>query len=112
MRGDGLGGRADRDRSAENGVPPLPVRALQPDSEKAARLLNQFIEQARQAAGRQTACQHASLLRGFAKLPSLPTYPEMFGLHAAAIAVNGMYRGVARLAGWKCWMWTASYARR
>jgi 2,3-bisphosphoglycerate-independent phosphoglycerate mutase len=29
----------------------------------------------------------------------LPTYQELFGLHAAAIAVNGMYRGVARLVG-------------
>ena len=29
----------------------------------------------------------------------MPQYAERFGLHAAAIAVNGMYRGVARLAG-------------
>jgi 2,3-bisphosphoglycerate-independent phosphoglycerate mutase len=39
------------------------------------------------------------LLRGFAKLPKLPSYQERYGLRAAAIAVNGMYRGVARLAG-------------
>ncbi|HSB65556.1 MAG TPA: hypothetical protein VLD65_03205, partial [Anaerolineales bacterium] len=31
--------------------------------------------------------------------PQLPTYLERYGLHAAAIAVNGMYRGVARLVG-------------
>jgi len=39
------------------------------------------------------------LLRGFAKFPTLPTFPEIYQLNAAAIAVNGMYRGVARLAG-------------
>ncbi|HLO32948.1 MAG TPA: hypothetical protein VK249_27635, partial [Anaerolineales bacterium] len=38
-------------------------------------------------------------LRGFAKLPCIPTFPELYGLHPAAIAINGMYRGVARLAG-------------
>ena len=39
------------------------------------------------------------LLRGFAKFPNVPQYPETFGLRAAAIATNGMYRGVARLVG-------------
>jgi 2,3-bisphosphoglycerate-independent phosphoglycerate mutase len=39
------------------------------------------------------------LLRGFAKFPTVPMYSELFGLRAAAIAVNGMYRGVARLVG-------------
>jgi 2,3-bisphosphoglycerate-independent phosphoglycerate mutase len=39
------------------------------------------------------------LLRGFAKFPVMPKYPEVFKLNAAAIAVNGMYRGVARLVG-------------
>jgi 2,3-bisphosphoglycerate-independent phosphoglycerate mutase len=38
-------------------------------------------------------------LRGFARLPRIPTYPELYRLHPAAIATNGMYRGVARLAG-------------
>ena len=39
------------------------------------------------------------LLRGFDKLPVLPHYKDLFGLNAAAIAVNGMYKGVARLVG-------------
>jgi 2,3-bisphosphoglycerate-independent phosphoglycerate mutase len=39
------------------------------------------------------------LLRGFAKLPILPTFQEKYGLKAAAIAINGMYRGVAKLVG-------------
>jgi 2,3-bisphosphoglycerate-independent phosphoglycerate mutase len=39
------------------------------------------------------------LLRGFAKYPAFPTYQEAFGLRAAAIAISGMYRGVAKLVG-------------
>jgi 2,3-bisphosphoglycerate-independent phosphoglycerate mutase len=98
MRGPGLGGALTDTDPHQTGVPPLPTCALKPDSEKAARLVNQFIEQARQLlAGRQPA--NMILLRGFARLPSMPTYQERFGLRAAAIAVNGMYRGVARLVG-------------
>ena len=39
------------------------------------------------------------LLRGFAKLPTLPTFQNKYGLRSAGIAINGMYRGVARLVG-------------
>ena len=39
------------------------------------------------------------LVRGFAKLPVLPTYQQMYHLNAAAIALHGMYRGVARMVG-------------
>jgi 2,3-bisphosphoglycerate-independent phosphoglycerate mutase len=98
MRAPGLGDAVTETDPQKTGVPPLPVRALQADSEKTARCANAFIEQACQLlAGRQPANQ--IMLRGFAKYPSLPTYSELYGLRAAAIAVNGMYRGVARLAG-------------
>jgi 2,3-bisphosphoglycerate-independent phosphoglycerate mutase len=57
-----------------------------------------FIEQAaRLLSGKQPA--NMVLLRGFAKFPSVPQYNEIFGLRAAAIALNGMYRGVAKLVG-------------
>jgi 2,3-bisphosphoglycerate-independent phosphoglycerate mutase len=72
--------------------------ALEPAAEKAARLVNHFLAQARLILAN---CHPANmvLLRGFAKLPVLPTFNERYGLHPAAIAVNGMYRGVARLVG-------------
>jgi 2,3-bisphosphoglycerate-independent phosphoglycerate mutase len=50
-------------------------------------------------AGEQPA--NMILLRGFDKLPVLQKYQDRYGLNAAAIAVNGMYKGVARLAGMK-----------
>ncbi len=100
MRGSGLGDALTDTDPHKTGAPPLPVCALKPDSEKAARLVNQFIERACKA----LADKHPAnmiLLRGFAKLPAMPTYLELFGLRAAAIAVNGMYRGVAKLVGMK-----------
>jgi 2,3-bisphosphoglycerate-independent phosphoglycerate mutase len=80
------------------GIPPWPVRALDERSEKAASLVNQFIERSRDVLEGQLPA-NMILLRGFAKLPLLPHFHERYGLHAAAIAVNGMYRGVARLVG-------------
>jgi hypothetical protein len=41
----------------------------------------------------------AYTLRGFAARPNLPTYEEVYGLRAAAIAVYPMYKGLARLVG-------------
>ncbi len=38
-------------------------------------------------------------MRGFAGKPNLPTYQEVYGLRAAAIAVYPMYKGLARLVG-------------
>ncbi len=82
----------------KTGVPTLPVMATDIASEKAAHLLNQFIASAhRVLAGRYPA--NGILLRGFAQLPDLPKFQERYGLNPAAIAVNGMYRGVARMVG-------------
>ena len=38
-------------------------------------------------------------MRGIAKKPDIPTYQQVYGLQAAAIAVYPMYRGLARLVG-------------
>jgi len=98
MRGSGLGDALTETDPQKTGVAALPVRALNPGSEKSAMFANHFIEQARKL----LADKHPAnmiLLRGFAKSPAVPTYHELFGLRAAAVAVNGMYRGVAKLVG-------------
>jgi 2,3-bisphosphoglycerate-independent phosphoglycerate mutase len=98
MRAPGLGDALSETDPQKTGVPPLPVFALEPASEKSARLANQYIAEAgKLLADRRPA--NSITLRGFARYPELPQYPEVFGLRAAAIAVNGMYRGVARLVG-------------
>lgn len=98
MRGAGLSDALSETDPQKVGTPPLPVVALQPAAERSAAIANQFIAQARQVlAGEHPA--NSILLRGFSKLPELPGYQELYGLRAAAIAINGMYRGVARMAG-------------
>ena len=99
MRGPGLGEALTDTDPLQVGVSPLPVRALEPGSERAAEAANRFIARARELLAGHGAVANMILLRGFDRLPRVPTYRELFGLRAAAIAVNGMYRGVARLVG-------------
>jgi 2,3-bisphosphoglycerate-independent phosphoglycerate mutase len=98
LRASGLHDALTETDPQVTGVPPLPLLALDPAAEKSARLVNQFLLQARDLLAN---CSPANmiLLRGFARLPLLPTFQERYGLNAAAIAINGMYRGVARLVG-------------
>lgn len=98
MRGEGLGDALSETDPQRLNVPPVPVRALKPDSEKSAKLANQFIERARKL----LADKHPAnmiMLRGFAKRPVLPVFGHVYGLRAAAIAVYPMYRGLAKLLG-------------
>ncbi len=97
FRGQGLGGDvADTDPQA-TGVPPLDPVA-KPGSEKTAQVAKEFIAQARKILADQPKANGVTL-RGFAEKPKLPTYEEVYGLKAAAIAVYPMYKGLARLVG-------------
>jgi 2,3-bisphosphoglycerate-independent phosphoglycerate mutase len=80
------------------GVPPLMAEAQDEASQETAALVNRWIEAAREilADHRPANCLN---LRGLAKDPGLPKFPEIFGLNSAAIAAYPMYRGVARLVG-------------
>lgn len=98
MRAEGLADALSDTDPLKTGVPDLPVRALKHKAEKAARYANGFIAQTRKLLAAQQPA-NSILLRGFASLPSVPQYGDVFGLNAAAIAVNGMYRGVARMVG-------------
>lgn len=98
MRAPGLSDALSDTDPLQIGVAGRPVRALKREAECGAEYVNRFICQARQVLKCQSPA-NMILLRGFAKLPELPKYQDIFGLNAAAIAVNGMYRGVSRLAG-------------
>lgn len=98
MRKAGLGANLSSSDPLITGVPPLAVRALDDDSKQAAELVNAFIVRARQVLEDEQPA-NGIMLRGFALTPVIPSFKERFGVNAAAIAVNGMYRGVARLAG-------------
>jgi len=98
LRGPGLGGNVlDTDPQA-TGVPPLDPVATDPASEKTVEVAKQFLVQAREILKDQ---EHANFhtMRGFAAKPKLPTFAEVYGLRAAAVAVYPMYKGLARLVG-------------
>src|SRR6185369_445137 len=57
-----------------------------------------FIRQAGELL-RDEAKANGLTLRGFSAKPKLPSYEEVYGLKAAAIAVYPMYKGLARLVG-------------
>ncbi|MCH8045196.1 MAG: 2,3-bisphosphoglycerate-independent phosphoglycerate mutase [Planctomycetes bacterium] len=98
FRGVGLEGEvADTDPQA-TGVPPLEPVPRDPDSSRTAEVAHEFIQQARQLlAGEARA--NCLTMRGFSGKPALPSYKEVYGLRAAAVAVYPMYKGLARLVG-------------
>ncbi len=80
------------------GLPPLPASPLEPEAERTAKIVNEFVEKAG-ALLKDQGPANMVLLRGFAKLPTLPTLPDLFGFKACAIAAYPMYRGLAKLVG-------------
>ena len=101
LHGSGLSADVSESDPQKNGYPPLPLRALVPEAEKTARVVNQFVERACQVMGAYTPKPPANmiLLRGFDTYPNFPAFPDLFGLRSAAIAVYPTYRGIAKLVG-------------
>jgi 2,3-bisphosphoglycerate-independent phosphoglycerate mutase len=88
---------SDADPQKE-GRPPVPAEALEPAADKAAAIVNRFLEDI-QAVLEGEPKANTALLRGFSKFPSIPTMPELFKLRPAAVANYPMYKGLARLLG-------------
>ncbi len=98
LRGDGLGGNVADTDPQRTGVPPLEPIAADEASERTAEAAIEFVAQAQKIlAGHGKA--NGLTMRGFSKKPDLPTYQEVYGLRAAAIAVYPMYKGLAQLVG-------------
>ncbi|HMO14216.1 MAG TPA: 2,3-bisphosphoglycerate-independent phosphoglycerate mutase [Pirellulaceae bacterium] len=98
FRGKGLSGHvADTDPQA-TGKAPLEPQALDEASQRTAQVAAEFIRQARELLADQTNANGLTM-RGFAARPELPSYAEVYGLRAAAVAVYPMYKGLARLVG-------------
>ena len=80
------------------GVPSLLAVAEDEASEATAQLANDWIAAAR-AILKDHEPANSLNLRGFAKDPGFPKFPDVYGLAAAAIATYPMYKGVAKLVG-------------
>ncbi len=98
FRGSGLGGDVHDTDPQATGVPPLAPRASKPGSERTAEVAAQFVAQGQKLLASEKKANGLTL-RGFSARPHLPTYDEVYGLKAAAIAVYPMYKGLARLVG-------------
>jgi 2,3-bisphosphoglycerate-independent phosphoglycerate mutase len=98
FRGPGLGGSVRDTDPQQTGVPPLAAVADDPASQKTAELANQFVVKAREYIKDEPKANGLTL-RGFSAKPKIPSYQELYGLRAAAIAVYPMYKGLASLVG-------------
>ena len=96
FRGEGLGGEVDDTDPQQTGVPPLAPTARSTASQRTVEVAQQFLDQARQVLAEDAPANFLTM-RGIDKQPEIPTYLEVYGLRAAAIAVYPMYRGLARL---------------
>jgi 2,3-bisphosphoglycerate-independent phosphoglycerate mutase len=100
FRAEGLGGNVRDTDPQATGVPPLDPVAIDQASQKTAEIAREFLKQARTLLADQPRANFHTM-RGFAEKPNLPSYEEVYGLRAAAIAVYPMYKGLARLVGMK-----------
>ncbi|MBW2061641.1 MAG: 2,3-bisphosphoglycerate-independent phosphoglycerate mutase [Deltaproteobacteria bacterium] len=98
LQGDDLADGLTETDPQQVGVPPLPVEPTRPEAKATADLFNRWLSRASEILADQRPANGANL-RGLAKAPDLPLYPEIYGLKAGAIATYPMYRGVARLVG-------------
>ena len=97
-RGENLGADIEDTDPQQVGASPLPTKALNPESERAAELYNQWISKARQLL-QDEAQANGLTLRGFSTNPNLASYEEIYGLRAICSAAYPMYRGVSKLVG-------------
>ena len=96
FRGTGLGGNVEDTDPQKTGVPPLDPVPRDSASQKTAEAAREFLKKAREVL-KNDAPANFFTMRGIDKRPQIPTFQEVYGLRAAAIAVYPMYRGLARL---------------
>ena len=98
LRGEGLSELVTETDPQVTGAKALEVKAIKPEAQKTADIVNEFVKQAAQLMAEEERA-NMLLLRGFAQLPSLPAMGEVYRLDPAAIAAYPMYRGLATVAG-------------
>lgn len=82
----------------KDGLKAKGTEALSLEARRAAEIINLFLQKANEVL-KPLHPANTLLLRGFSKIPSIPTMAERFKLRPAAIATYPMYRGLARLVG-------------
>lgn len=98
LRGKGLKGEIEDTDPQVTGAKPLPAKARDKGSQKAAKLFNEWTRKALKILAKQPKANGLTL-RGFGGDPKLPKYADAYGLKAACVAVYPMYRGASKLVG-------------
>ena len=84
----------------KDGLKAKETEALSSEAQRTAEIVNGYIKRATEVL-KPFHPANAILLRGFSKIPEIPTLADRFKLRPAAIASYPMYRGLARLVGMK-----------
>jgi 2,3-bisphosphoglycerate-independent phosphoglycerate mutase len=98
LRGEDLSPALADSDPQQLGLAPKKIKALLPQAQKTARIVNEFVSQARSIL-RGESRANMVLLRGFSRRPDIPPISKIYKLKPAAIATYPMYRGLARLVG-------------
>ena len=98
FRAEGLGDKVNDTDPQAVGVVPLQAQGDDVPSQKTAAIVNEFIIKANKVLADESPTNGCTL-RGFAKQPHIVTFPKLYGMRAAALAVYPMYKGLARLVG-------------
>ena len=98
FRGEGLRDQLTDADPQKEGLRNKGTEALSPEAKRTAEIVNSTIRKASEVL-KSSHPANTILLRGFSKVPDIPTMAERFNLRPAAIASYPMYRGLARLVG-------------
>ena len=109
MRGDNLSDKITETDPHTVNSPPEYTRALEPEAEFTATVINKFLDRSRKilqdhefnrklnSDGKLPA--NEIMLRGAGKIPAIPPFQEKYSMRAACISGTPLIRGIAGLAG-------------
>ncbi|MBM3118937.1 MAG: 2,3-bisphosphoglycerate-independent phosphoglycerate mutase [Chloroflexi bacterium] len=100
MRGEELAAEVNDTDPQRIGVAPNMALATESQAKNTAHIVNEFVDEVQEILARHQPA-NMILLRGFSKLPDIPSMGEIYKLKPAAIACYPMYKGLARLVGMK-----------
>jgi 2,3-bisphosphoglycerate-independent phosphoglycerate mutase len=100
LRGEGLAAEVSDTDPQKTGVVPYPAKHTKTAAKHMADIVNDFIAKSKGALAKHHPA-NMILLRGFSKLPHIPSMNDIYKLTPAAIAGYPMYKGLAKLVGMK-----------
>jgi len=100
LRGEGLAAEISDTDPQKTGVVPYPAKYTKITAKHTADTVNDFINKSKGILAKHHPA-NMILLRGFSKLPHIPSMNDIYKLTPAAIAGYPMYKGLAKLVGMK-----------